>query len=62
MKDIVSVALFVFMVGGWGLNIYKLFSCDFEAPYKTEIVRGISLFAFPIASITGWMDVGEENE
>jgi hypothetical protein len=43
---------------GWVLNVYKFFSCDFEAPYKAEIIYGIGIVT-PISGITGYLDFGE---
>jgi hypothetical protein len=45
---------------GWGLNIYKLTQADFEAPYKTELIRTAGLFPL-IGMVTGYMTIGEEN-
>ena len=39
----------------WGVNIYKLINCDFEAPYKGEIVHGIGIIP-PAAFVTVWID------
>lgn len=46
---------------GWVMNLWKFAHLDFEAPYKAEVLRGVSIFAVPLAGITGWMDLGEEN-
>ncbi len=40
---------------GWGLNVYKLCCCDFKAPFKSEIVRGIGVAVPPVGCITGFM-------
>ena len=53
------LALVVFIVGGWGQNLYKLCKSDFESPYKTEIIRGIGIIP-PVGAVVGWMDIGEE--
>ena len=45
----------VAIVGGWGLNLYKLTKADFREPYKTEVIRCIGI-------IVGWMDIGEEKQ
>ena len=45
---------------GWGMNLYKLAEADFEAPYKTEIVRTIGLVPV-VGAFTGYMAIGEEN-
>lgn len=59
MKQIFIVWLvFVLVIGtGWVKNIIKLSNCDFEAPYKAEVIHGIGLIP-PVGMITGWLDVG----
>lgn len=42
---------------GWVKNIIKLTNCDFEAPYKAEIIYGIGIIPV-VGAITGWIDVG----
>ena len=39
----------------WCVNLYKLINCDFEAPYKGEIVHAIGLIP-PAALVTVWFD------
>ena len=46
---------------GWGLNLYKLVHADFKAPYKTEIIRVVSIMPV-IGMFTGWMTIGEEEK
>jgi len=43
---------------GWVKNIIKLTECDFEAPYKAEVVHAIGVIPF-VGAITGWMDFGK---
>lgn len=59
MKQILIVWLvLVLVIGtGWVKNIIKLSSCDFEAPYKAEVIHGIGIIP-PVGMITGWLDVG----
>ena len=41
----------------WGVNLVKLTECDFEAPYKCEVIRGIGVAPLaPIGVITGFMN------
>lgn len=63
MRKIVAVWLVVVIIAviGWVKNIIKLAEADFESPYKTEVIRTISIVP-PIGAFTGWMDIGEENE
>jgi hypothetical protein len=45
---------------GYVMNIYKFAKCDFEAPYKAEVIRGVGIF-IPYGIVTGWMDI-EDGE
>lgn len=53
-------AIFVFLfyayfIVCWFVNLIKLISCDFDAPYKDEIIHGIGLFTFLGSGITAWL-------
>ena len=60
-----NTAVFVFLTiivilgTGYIKNIIKLASCDFEAPYKAEIIYGIGTVAPPIGAVTGWINIGK---
>lgn len=60
---IVSIVMYLVIIlaifTGWGMNLYKLVHCDFETPYKTEIIRSIGIIP-AIGMFTGWMTIGEE--
>ena len=59
---IVMYLMLIVAVGtGWGMNLYKLVHADFEAPYKTEIIRSIGILPI-VGMFTGWMTLGEEEE
>ena len=53
-----SIALTVVMGVSWGVNIYKLLKCDFQAPYKCEIVHLVGLIP-PAAIVTVWLEAGK---
>jgi hypothetical protein len=53
--------LIIFLLLGWVLNIVKLTNTDFEAPYKTEVIRGVSIFVAPMGGIVGYLKIGEEK-
>lgn len=55
------IAIMIIGFIGWCKNIYKLIDCDFEAPYKTEVIRTISLSPI-VGAVTGYMTIGEENK
>ena len=35
-----------------------LTECDFEAPYKAEVIHAVGIIS-PVGAITGWMDFGK---
>ena len=56
MKTILMVQLIVVLIigTGWVKNLIKLSDCDFEAPYKAEIIHTAGLLP-PVGMVTGWM-------
>ena len=51
--SIFILVLWAYTIIAWGVNLVKLLKCDFEAPYKDEIIHAIGLI--PGASmITCW--------
>jgi hypothetical protein len=57
MKAIVLVSIIPFIfIAPWFFNAYKLTTCDFDAPYKCEVIHGIGLFIPPTSLITAWFD------
>lgn len=56
---IIIVIVAIIVVGaGWVKNLIKLTECDFEAPYKAEIIHAVGILP-PVGMITGWLDVGK---
>jgi len=54
----VIIALPIMIVGiDWVKNLIALSNCDFESPYRCEIVHGVDIIP-PVGVITGWIDVG----
>mgnify|MGYP006280065171 CR=1 FL=1 len=62
MKENYAIGLAVLIVilsaGGYFANIYRLTQCDFNAPYKCEILRGIGVVT-GLGGFFGWVDLGE---
>ena len=52
----INLAILSAIVVAWGVNLYKLTQCDFEAPYKGEVIHAVGLIG-PTALITVWFDV-----
>lgn len=60
MKIIMLIPLLLIVVTGtgWVKNLIKLSSCDFESPYKAEVIHTAGLLP-PIGAVTGWLDLGK---
>ena len=43
---------------GWVKNLIKLTDCDFEAPYKAEVIHAVGIIPV-VGTFTGWMDFGK---
>ena len=63
MKTMMVVSLFVvvFATVGWIANIVKLTGCDFEAPYKCEVMRSIGIVPV-IGAVMGYITLDEERD
>ncbi len=63
MKSVVMVYVVIILAigAGWVKNIVKLSECDFEAPYKAEILRSIGIIP-PIGAIMGYMDIEDSKK
>jgi hypothetical protein len=69
-KASLGVIIFILIIIGSGMlgyvfNLIKLTQCDFETPYKVEILRGIGVVVPPIGAIEGFIymsDVGTEKK
>ena len=56
--QLIVLVLIIVMSIGWVKNIIKLSNCDFEAPYKAEVIHAIGLIP-PVGMVTGWLNVGK---
>lgn len=56
-STLIGLAVVIAGFVGWCMNAYKATQCDFEAPYKCEIVRVVGVFAPPVGAITGYIDL-----
>ena len=55
---ILPVAIILIIGTGWVKNIIKLSECDFQSPYKAEVIHMAGLIP-PVGMVTGWMDLGK---
>lgn len=49
-----AIIIWLFFAICWIVNIVKLVQCDFEAPYKDEIIHTIGLVVPPTSVVTVW--------
>ena len=58
MKNFLIVPVVVVLVVGvgWVKNLVKLTDCDFEAPYKCEVVHALGILPH-VGMVTGWLDM-----
>jgi len=53
-----GITLVIAIITCWATNAYKFTQCDFESPYKCEVVHGVGLI--PVVSLaTVWVDTDE---
>ena len=57
--SVIVIAIIVIAAGiGWVKNLIKLTECDFESPYKAEVIHTLGLVPI-IGAFTGYMDFGK---
>jgi len=54
----ILIILLLACITGYVKNVIGLVGCDFEAPYKCEVIRTIGIIP-PVGAIAGWIDLGE---
>lgn len=58
-RTFIAYSLIILILStGWVKNIIKLSNCDFNAPYKAEIIHSLGIIP-PVGMITGWLNVGK---
>ncbi len=55
---VVLCTFIVAAVTGYVKNVIKLAECDFQAPYKAEVMHAVGIIP-PIGMFTGYMDFGK---
>lgn len=63
MKElIISVLTYLVIILaaiGYVKDIVHFVSCDFESPYKAEILYGIGAISPPIGAVMGYIDIDD---
>ncbi len=55
---VILLLVVVFIAVGWVKNLIKLTDCDFQSPYKCEVVHTIGIVPV-VGMITGWITIEE---
>jgi hypothetical protein len=58
---LLMLLLTVFIGISWVVNVVKLVQCDFDNPYKEEVLRGIGLIPI-VAPFVAWQDFEEDTQ
>jgi hypothetical protein len=58
---IIAVGVLLLPTVGYVKNVFKFIDSDFEAPYKSEIVRAVGIPVPIVGVIAGFMDIGDEK-
>lgn len=62
MKPIfIPMAIFLIVSIPFFNNIYDLSRCDFEEPYRCEVIHTVGLVMPPLSYITMWFDSDEDE-
>ncbi len=60
MLVLATIVLVMVLLIGYLMNVYKLVQCDFEAPYKAEVIRGVGMF-IPFGAFIGYIDINDSK-
>lgn len=53
---LVVLAVLIVCFTGWVKNLIKLSECDFEPPYKAEVIRTVGIIPI-VGAFTGYMTI-----
>ena len=63
MKAVTTAQIIILLIAalaitGWVKNIIKLSGCDFQSPYKCEVIHAVGIIP-PVGAVVGYMDFGK---
>lgn len=53
--------IWLLIIVGWFMNIYKLTKYDFDTPLKAEATRIVGIVVFPLGAVIGYMEIEDGN-
>ena len=51
---VIPLVIVLLIAGSWLVNLFKLTNCDFEAPYRCEVIHAAGIIP-PVALVTAWI-------
>lgn len=57
----IALSLWLLIIIGWFMNLYKLTKYDFDTPLKAEATRIVGMVVFPLGAVMGYLDIEDEN-
>ena len=56
---LVYIVVAILLGVGWLFNVVRFCQCDFKAPYKAEIIRGVGIVVAPVGGVAGWITIAD---
>jgi hypothetical protein len=60
MADMIKLLLLIVMAAGWVANVVKFITCDFRAPYKAEVLRGVGIVVPFVGCVEGYFTIEDK--
>lgn len=55
------ILITIVLMLGWFVNIIRFFQCDFDTPFREEVVRGVGIFVPPVGGVVGYINIEDEE-
>lgn len=59
---VAQLGITLFFAIGWAANFIYLCHCDFQPPYKVEILRTVGVLVPPIGGVLGWVSIEDDSQ
>lgn len=53
--NMLVILFYAYILITWVINLIQFLNCDFEEPWREEIIKGVGVVLFPLNGITVWM-------
>lgn len=62
IKDFIPLGIWLIIILGWFINLYKLTKYDFDTPLKAEATRIVGAVVFPLGAVIGYINIDDDKE